>query len=137
MEPTISNPLKDYYAREREALAQEPAVRAELQRLNIARVDAEYDGVGDSGQLEDISFKDASGTDVSEQVSEQTKSHVEALLYALLNLRHGGWENNDGAFGSFRWDLSDGSMEHVHHARYTEHDTSIHGGFDTGTGEGT
>jgi hypothetical protein len=135
MEPITSNALKDYYAIEHEALAKEPAVRAELITLNVARVEAEYDGAGDSGQIEAISFRDASGAIVTEQVSEQTRGHVESLLYALLNLRHGGWENNDGAFGSFGWDLSDGSMDHVHHARYTDHDTSVHRGFETGSGE--
>ena len=134
MNAHISSMLHDYYARERETLTTEPAVRAELQQLGVTSVYAEYDGVGDSGQIDQISYLDGSDPAQAIVVGEPTNERVEALLYALLNLRHGGWENNDGASGSFRWVLIDGTIEHEHHQRYTESDTSVHEGFEVVAG---
>ncbi len=134
MNTHISSMLQDYYARERETLTTEPAIRAELLQLGVAHVHAEYDGVGDSGQIEQISYLDGSDPAQAITVGEPTNERVEALLYALLNLRHGGWENNDGASGSFRWELVDGTIEHEHHQRYNESDTSVHEGFEVNGG---
>jgi len=134
MNTDLSSALQSYYAREREALATEPAVRAELRALGVVTVSAEYDGVGDSGQIEQISFLDASDAAQTIQIGEATRERVESLLYALLELRHDGWENNDGAFGSFRWNLIDETIEHEHNQRYTDHETSMHEGFEVRAG---
>lgn len=135
MNTSHSTVLQDYYARERETLKTEPTVRDELRRLGVTGIQADYDGVGDSGQIENISYLDGSNPPTPVTVSDATNQRVEALLYALLELRHGGWENNDGAFGSFRWNLDDGTIEHEHNLRYTEHETSVHEGFTDGTGD--
>ncbi len=135
METDFTATLEHYYARERETLTTEPAVRAELRQLGVARVQAEYDGVGDSGQIEQVSYLDHSDPAQAVTVDEPVSERVEALLYALLNLRHGGWENNDGACGSFSWNLVDGTIEHEHHQRYTETNTSTHEGFEVDAGE--
>lgn len=129
MTTTVSTALRDYFAREREILATEPTVRAELQALGITLVQADYDGVGDSGQIDEISFRDETDPGRFIPIYDPLHQQVEDLLYALLNLRHGGWENNDGAFGSFRWNLADGSLEHEHNARFTDYSTSLHEGF--------
>lgn len=135
MDTFISAALNDYHARERETLATESAVRADLRALGVVLVHAEYDGVGDSGQIDRISCTDASDPAQSISVGAQTYKRVETLLYALLNLRHGGWEINDGAFGSFEWNLVDGTVKHRHCQRYTDYDTSVHQGFAVGAGE--
>ena len=136
MSAAYSAYLKQYYARQREVIATEPALRAELRALGISDVHAGYDGIGDSGQIEDIRYLDASEPGRFIPVEAALAQRVEDLLYALLNLRHSGWENNDGAYGSFRWDLANGGLEHEHHARFTDYSTSLHDGFgdsvDTG-----
>lgn len=129
MNTPLFSPLEAYYARERETLATQPAVRAELLQLGVVSVIAEYDGVGDSGQIEQIRYLDGADPANAISVDEQTNERVEALLYALLNLRHGGWENNDGAYGSFNWDLASETIAHEHNQRYTDHETSLHEGF--------
>lgn len=129
MNITISVALRDYHARERAILATEPSVRAELLALGLTHVQADYDGVGDSGQIDEISFRDETEPGRFVPICDPLHQQVEDLLYALLNLRHGGWENNDGAFGSFRWNLADGSLEHEHNARFTDYNTSLHEGF--------
>jgi len=135
MNTSTSSTILDYYARERETLATEPAVREELQALGVSFVHAEYDGVGDSGQIDEIRYSDGSDPGQSVKVAAPTHDRVEALLYALLALRYDGWENNDGGFGAFHWNLVEGTIEHQHSQRYTDHVTSVHQGFGAGQGE--
>lgn len=130
MDTQLSIVLQGYYARERQTLATRPAVRAELLQLGVARITAEYDGVGDSGQIEEIRFLSNADPAQAIDIDEPIRDRVEALLYALLNLRHSGWENNDGAFGTFRWDLANQTLAHEHHQRYTDHETSLYEGFE-------
>lgn len=131
---TSSKDLSDYHTEERETLNSQSAVRTELLAVGVTTVFADYDGVGDSGQIENVSYHD--GSDPSEPISvdPQINDRVEALLYALLYMRHGGWENNDGAFGSFNWNLVDGTIEHEHNERFTDYDHSWHEGFEVPSG---
>jgi hypothetical protein len=51
---------------------------------------------------------------------------VEELCYVYLEQEHDGWENNDGAFGEFTFDLEERSITLEFHARYTDTLTSDH-----------
>lgn len=130
MTVTTSPDLQDYYAAERASLGSESLIRNRLLALGIHEVQADYDGVGDSGQFEQFLYLHESKQEIV--VSESLHKEIEALLYALLELRHDGWENNDGAFGIFRWNLADGTIEQEHHQRFTDYDTTLHHGFDVG-----
>lgn len=128
--PSYSDYLRNYQ------LAQTKTIQDLLPQLsqillsrNIARVSAEYDGCGDSGQIETITYYNGAGEQLDGVIEEPTCDSIEQLLYALLELRHGGWENNDGAFGTFEWDVRANTLEHVHNDRYTEVDTSTYEGF--------
>ena len=65
----------------------------------------------------------------TESIDPELVTRVEQLLYDLLEVRHGGWENNDGAFGEFQWDVVTDALDHEHHARFTDYDVSTHRGF--------
>lgn len=62
---------------------------------NITSIDVVFDGCGDSGQVEDIQFFDensdplAKNSDLSDAVAD--------YVYSILP---GGWEINDGSFGT-------------------------------------
>jgi hypothetical protein len=58
-------------------------------------------------------------------ISEET---LRELFYDLLETRHAGWENNDGAFGEFEWDLIADTLKHEHSERYVECETTEHEG---------
>lgn len=95
-----------------------------LEAHGIVLVTVSFDGSGDSGQIEDITACDknggvdlpneglptpvpdpaaASGDDKPQPVSDV----IETLAYDLLESEHGGWENNDGAYGEFRFDVAE------------------------------
>lgn len=51
---------------------------------------------------------------------------VETLVYALLEQTHCGWENNEGAYGEFTFDVGDRSItldynERIESSEYTRH----------------
>jgi hypothetical protein len=51
---------------------------------------------------------------------------VEALVYAFLAETHGGWENNEGAYGDFTFTVADRSIildynERIETSEYTQH----------------
>ena len=48
---------------------------------------------------------------------------VETLAWDYLEQRHGGWENNDGAFGVFVFDVPGRLITLEHNERYTEVNT--------------
>src|SRR3546814_12907225 len=82
-----------------------------------------FDGSGDSGQIEDIQahagdqLADIPTTPVEiarldfhatepERLTEPLSEAIETLAYAFLEQTHGGWENNEGAFGEFVFDVA-------------------------------
>jgi hypothetical protein len=88
-----------------------------------------YDGCGDSGQLEEPQlFENEQDAVPLERLDLVHRQQLIQLLYDLLEVRHGGWENNDGAVGYFTWTLKTDDLIHVHHDRYTEYHTTEHHG---------
>jgi hypothetical protein len=92
--------------------------------LKIEKVEVEFDGCGDEGQIGSITRLDAEGNEVentnisveyywnvtsysqgkSERYAEGTKGNlndlIEYYVYGLLCSLHGGWEINSGSFGT-------------------------------------
>lgn len=101
----------------------------------IQYVTVTFDGGGDSGQIEDISAVADSTKVELPTVEIELVSHVwgqeeptrnllpvaeaiEQLAYDLLSLTHCGWENNDGAYGEFVFDVREKSISLEHNERY-------------------
>jgi hypothetical protein len=123
-----------------------PANKADLFAIlagaGIATVTVEFDGYGDSGQIDSV---DAIGKDgvvcalpatsitirralwgESEPVSEEmtVAEAVERLAYDLLGGAHPGWEINDGSFGTFVFDVAAGAITLDCNVRFT--DSELH-----------
>jgi hypothetical protein len=54
-----------------------------------------------------------------------TQTRLDQLEDAMFSLLPGGWEINDGSFGSIDIDVSTGEIEVTHNERYTEVNTSV------------
>lgn len=137
------------------------AVMDALAHLEARLVTVEYDGSGDSGQIEyvayyrsyesegdvffgrgeitdttpfeaaRVSWKD-SHTNQWPQPSEPTIKDIRltdaiyGLCYGYLGATHGGWENNEGAEGTFYLDVETGQVRLTHRARIIDYETSDH-----------
>jgi len=114
-----------------------------LSAAGITSVTAEFDGEGDSGQIESViacsgdahvplpatpltlhhaSWQNDRVTRVTSPLAEA----IEALCYGYLEQEHGGWENNDGAFGSFEFDVAQRTIRLEFNGRFTDVATHNH-----------
>jgi Family of unknown function (DUF6878) len=115
---------------------------AALAEAGVTKVSIEFDGAGDSGQIEEILAWNAAGDTIplpsdrklqltspapgNPPVETTLQEAVETLAYDYLEDTHPGWEINDGAFGTFVFDVPARSITLEHNERYTEVHTSAH-----------
>lgn len=112
-----------------------------LAAANITVVVVTFDGYGDSGQIENIEAK--AGDEVvtlppgaieiarpvwgSKDIDRQSLSihdALEVLVYSFLGQTHDGWENSDGAYGDFTFDVADRTITLDYNERRMESDYS-------------
>jgi hypothetical protein len=114
---------------------------AALAEAGVHKVTVEYDGSGDSGQIENVEAWNAGDqripfpSDTRIQLGSGNPDHpltelnleaaVETLAWDYLEI-HYGWENNDGAFGTFVFDVPARTVTLEHNERYTEVNTTSH-----------
>ena len=114
------------------------AVFDALAAAGIASVTVEFDGEGDSGQIGEINARAAGDLPASLpktpvtlhraswrsdtlSTTEQTLAEaVETLSYEYLEQEQGGWENNDGAYGFFEFDVAKRAIHLEFNGRYTD-----------------
>jgi len=114
-----------------------------LAAASITSVFVEFDGEGDSGQIETVMFfqGEASVETPVTTVSIQQASHgetetvateealqsaIETLCYDYLEEAHGGWEINEGAFGRFCFDVAKCEIELEFNGRLIDYVQSNH-----------
>lgn len=112
-----------------------------LAEAGIHRVTVDYDGSGDSGQIENVEAWNAANDRIpfpsgikipleaenpAYPLSEQNlEAAIETLAWVYLEI-YSGWENNDGAFGTFVFDVPARTVTLEHNERYTEVNTTSH-----------
>jgi hypothetical protein len=116
-------------------------VFAALATAGIHRVTIEYDGSGDSGQIDSVEAWDANGErmlmpleprlwlatdDPDQPIERNLESAVEDLAWDYLESLYNGWEDNDGACGAFVFDVSARTITLEHNERFTDVNTFTH-----------
>ena len=116
-------------------------VFAALAAAGIRRVTIDYDGSGDSGQIDAVEGWDANSQkiplplepklqlatdDRDHTIERNLESAVEDLAWNYLESLYGGWENNDGACGTFVFDVSARTITLEHNERFTDVNTYKH-----------
>jgi hypothetical protein len=135
---------RDYARRASELLLANKAVLFDrLAAAGITSVNVNFDGYGDSGQIEGIEAKAGDeavelpddrieiidaiwGSGDLERQTVTIHEAIEVLAYSFLRQTHEGWENNDGAFGDFTFDVAERSIMLEYNERYTETNYSEH-----------
>ena len=126
-EPELNTPFK----------ANKILLFAHLSSAGISRVIVEFDGGGDSGQIEGITaYADDTITDLPsetltqlrekyrgqqpERVDLELSKAIEELAYDCLAMAEYGWEINDGAYGEFTFDVGRSTIELDFNQRFME-----------------
>jgi len=132
----------DYYSRHLEEVTKanainKPIVFDALAAAGLTRITVEFDGVGDSGQIDDVTAyagdtpADLPSVSLTLHLVAQNKGDpkttevslndaIETLCYDYLSQTHGGWENNDGAYGTFEFDVRERCIRLDFNERFTD-----------------
>jgi hypothetical protein len=114
-----------------------------LAAAGITTVIVNFDGCGDSGQIETIEPRagdvDCALPDVDVEIAAANwrctaidrkpgpvREAIETLVYDVLSQTHDGWENNDGACGEFTFDVTERTITLDYNERHMESDYSQH-----------
>lgn len=115
---------------------------AALAAAGVTRIEVRFDGFGDSGAIEDVQafagdapvelprttveIKRLDHGDTVETVTEPLGDAIETLSYAFLEQTHAGWENNEGAFGDFTFDVAAGTITLDYNERFETSENHTH-----------
>ena len=120
------------------------AVFDALARTRVASVTVTFDGSCDDGQIESVVAHDAQANAIAlpadlaavtaplwdgsgiETSTMPLAEAIEALAYAFLERAHSGWENDDGAYGEFTFDVASRTASLEYNERYTATETTTH-----------
>jgi hypothetical protein len=119
--------------------ASREAIFDALVAIGAERIEITFDDYGDSGQIDNVAVTGRSETLTGEVTvmcapwNGPDEAHkcklaeaVENLCYALLEQEHAGWQDNDGAYGTFVFDVAARTVTLECHVRYTDVATSLH-----------
>ncbi len=103
----------------------------------VTLVVVSFDGCGDSGQIENIEVK--AGEDIAalpagevelaraewgktdpQRATVSIKEAIEQLVYDFLAATHSGWEDNEGAYGEFIFDVAPRTITLDFNQRYID-----------------
>jgi hypothetical protein len=119
------------------------AVFDALAAAGLTLVVVTFDGSSDSGQIENIEAKAgdeiaalppgpveiaaaAWGKAEPERTMMSVRDAIEQLAFDFLQDSHGNWEDNDGAYGDFTFDIAERTITLDYNERYMQSDYSQH-----------
>jgi hypothetical protein len=114
-----------------------------LAAAGITTVIVDFDGYGDSGQIESVDARAGEeerelpaveieiasmmwGSATIERRRQPVSEAIETLTYEILEQKQAGWENDDGAYGEFTFDVAARTITLDFNQRHTESDYSQH-----------
>lgn len=93
------------------------AIIDECEKLGIERIEVEFSGSGDDGQINDVAFLKVGYDKIDDyndrliKVSDDLKERVHELVYAALEAQPTNWCDNEGGQGHWHLDLSAGEID--------------------------
>lgn len=124
-----------------------------LAQTKVSSIEVYFEGCGDSGQVESVDYTDSNGKGIDEddvnkivKGSAKTSYHqwdekkkmlvktearegnvreiIEEVCYDKLGANHGGWEINEGSYGTFHFDVAGRKVNLEYNERIEEVRTS-------------
>lgn len=95
------------------------ALLTELRALGVTLLEVQYEGYGDSGNVEDVT-----PTPTEIKLESEVNRRVEDFAWDFAYALNPGFENNEGGYGSLEWNLETDKITISHSNRYVESDTT-------------
>mgnify|MGYP003649584202 FL=1 len=99
------------------------ALLTELRALGVRSIKVQYEGYGDSGNVEDVVVSPDTIT-----LTEALRRRVEDFGWDFAYALSPGFENNEGGYGELTWSLEADKIDVSHSNRYVETNTTEHEG---------
>lgn len=99
------------------------ALLSELSALGVTGIEVQYEGYGDSGNVEDVVVAPHTIT-----LAEDLRRRVEDFGWDFAYALSPGFENNEGGYGELTWALEADKIDVSHSNRYIETNTTEHEG---------
>ena len=123
--------VNDFYAQMLEAqqraaeqrVVTRVALLSELRAVGVTKIEVQYEGYGDSGNIEDVVV-----TPDTISLSEELRRRVEDFGWDFAYVLSFGFENNEGGYGELTWVLETDKIDVSHSNRYIETKTTEHEG---------
>lgn len=123
--------VNDFYAQmlesQRRAAEQRVATRAallvELRALGATSIEVQYEGYGDSGNVEDVVVSPDTIT-----LTEDLRRRIEDFGWDFAYALSPGFENNEGGYGELSWALEADKIDVSQSNHYIETNTTEHEG---------
>ena len=87
----------------------------QLRALGITEVTAEYEGYGDSGNIEDVTVQPT-----GIELPDDLRTKFEDFAWSVAYHQPPGFENNEGGYGTLTWNVTADSITLDHADRYVE-----------------
>ena len=121
----------DFYAQmldsQRRAAEQRVETRAsllcQLRALGVRSIEVQYEGYGDSGNVEDVVVAPDTVT-----LTDELRRRVEDFGWDFAYALSPGFENNEGGYGELTWAIEADKIDVSHSNRYIETETTEHEG---------
>jgi hypothetical protein len=95
-----------------------------LRDLGVSEATADYDGGGDSGEVNGVGAKDAKGKDV--ELPEDIPEPLRNAATKYLDSNGIDWYNNSGGYGTYTLDIEKGKQKLDHSERVESTEESSH-----------
>ena len=99
------------------------ALLSELRALGVTSIEVQYEGYGDSGNVEDVVV-----TPDTINLTEELRRRVEDFGWDFAYALSPGFENNEGGYGELTWALEADKIDVSHSNRHIETNTTEHEG---------
>ncbi len=99
------------------------ALLSELRALGVTDLTVQYEGYGDSGNVEDVVVTPDTIT-----LTEEMRRRVEDFGWDFAYALSPGFENNEGGYGELTWSIEADKIDVSHSNRYIQTNTTEHEG---------
>ena len=123
--------VNDFYAQMLEAqqraaeqrVVTRVALLSELRAVGVTKIEVQYEGYGDSGNVEDVVV-----TPDTINLTEELRRRLEDFGWDFAYALSPGFENNEGGYGELTWAIEVDKIDVSHSNRYIETNTTEHEG---------
>ena len=91
------------------------ALLSELRAIGVTSIEVQYEGYGDSGNVEDVTVQP-----VGIALPDELCTKVGDFAWSVAYHQHPGFENNEGGYGTLPWNIAADSITLDHADRYVE-----------------